>query len=137
MNRLSRQIPKGGTRGKKFREVGLQRLDDADILIRGNRYQAAIYMAGYAIECQLKFAYCDRQNQTYLPSNLEIHDWDLLAKQSGVLAEIKAQPSVDALYCELVEVWHPELRYRTNLDNSKAHKLFAHFQQLYQFLKEL
>ncbi len=28
----------------------------------------------YAVECQLKFAYCDRRSRTYLPAHLEIHN---------------------------------------------------------------
>jgi hypothetical protein len=75
---------KGGTRGTVYREIARQRLADAKSLLDHTRFSGAIYLAGYAIECQLKFAVCERKNLTYLPANLEVHDWDRLVAAAGV-----------------------------------------------------
>ena len=37
------------------RRASLQRLKDARVLLAGNRWHGAMYMAGYAVECLLKF----------------------------------------------------------------------------------
>ncbi len=39
---------------RKFYRVALQRQEDAEILMRNNRFGAAVYLAGYAVECMLK-----------------------------------------------------------------------------------
>lgn len=35
-------------------KVAINRYDDADCLMKAKRYNAAIYLAGYAVECMLK-----------------------------------------------------------------------------------
>lgn len=39
-----------------YRDCAQRHLDDADFLFRNNRLDNAIYLAGFAIECALKFA---------------------------------------------------------------------------------
>ena len=56
------------TRGTVFHDVARDRINDATSLIKANRYNGAIYLAGYAIECHLKYACCDRKEEMYLPA---------------------------------------------------------------------
>lgn len=39
---------------RRFYRVALQRMEDAEFLLRGQRNNAAVYLAGYAVECMLK-----------------------------------------------------------------------------------
>jgi len=133
-----RQIPRGGTRGTVFREVAMQRIKDAESLKEKARYNGSIYLAGYTIECQLKYAYCKRREVTYLPQKFEVHDWDVLVNAAGLRADIQRQPAIEAIYSALAEQWGPSLRYRTAVYGSgEALRLYNEMEQLYSFLREL
>jgi hypothetical protein len=125
-------------RGTVFREVARQRCEDADILFAERRYNGAIYLAGYAIECHLKWAVCDRKEETHLPKNYETHNWDHLVAGAGLRTAIDRQPRMTALYGALAEQWGPALRYNTRqYSTTEAGRLYSETKQLYQFLKEL
>jgi hypothetical protein len=53
----------------QWRHLANQRLDDATILLasRKRRYNGAVYLGGYAIECSLKSAICILKNLPTLP----------------------------------------------------------------------
>ena len=132
------RIPRGGTRGTVYRDVARLRFEDAETLRQSGRYNGAIYLAGYAVECQIKFAYCRNKGEIYLPAELEVHDWEKLVTAAGLLAEITRQISIAGIYSALVDQWGPSLRYRTaQFSASEANKLYKEIQQLYQFLKEI
>jgi hypothetical protein len=130
--------PKGGTRGTVYREIARQRLADAKSLLDHARFNGAIYLAGYAIECHLKFAVCERKAVLYLPADLEVHDWERLVAAAGLAIDIKAQRPMALIYYGLAERWGPALRYRTaNYSASEASILYKEMHALYHFLKEL
>ena len=134
-------IRKGTTRGTVYGEIARLRMGDAKSLLESKRYNGAIYLAGYAVECRLKFAYCRRKcasAASTLPGHLEVHDWDTLVSATGLLPDIKAQQEMDALYSALVDRWGPSLRYRTTTYGAvEAKRLYNEIEQLYQFLSEL
>jgi HEPN domain-containing protein len=132
------RITKGGTRGTVYRDVATLRIEDAGNLLQNGRRNGAVYLAGYAVECQLKYAFCRRKNSVYLPAPLEVHDWERLVDQAGLLKDIKVQSAMDAIYSALVEKWGPSLRYRTaSYSESEAKLLYNQMKQLYQFFKDL
>jgi hypothetical protein len=104
------RTPPGGTRGTVFRVVARLRMGDAEVLFEQSRHLGAIYLAGYAIECHLKYAVCKGQNCTYLPASLEVHDWETLVSGAGLRRHIEVQRGMDAIYSALVEQWGPALR---------------------------
>jgi len=113
-------------------------MEDAGSLRANERYNGAIYLAGYAIECHLKFAFCQRKNTLYLPPYLEVHDWDTLIDAAGLLAVIKELSEMDAIYSALVDKWGPSLRYRTGkYSANEANRLYNEMDELYSFLREL
>src|SRR5205809_614012 len=75
------RVPPLGMRGAQHR------LKDGGVLLDQGRYNGAIYLAGYAIECQLKYVYCKRMEETYVPVPLETHDWDLLVEKDAAIFE--------------------------------------------------
>jgi len=134
----SLNFKKGGSRGTLFREIARARLLDAEALLRALRFDGAIYLAGYAIECQLKFAVCERRKILHLPADFEIHDWDTLVEEASLRPAIESQKQSKLLYDSLVDRWEPSLRYRNNLfSKNEAHRLYKEMEQLYQLLKEL
>jgi hypothetical protein len=129
---------RGGTRGTVFREVARIRMADAASLLASGRHSGAIYLAGYAIECHLKFAYCCRREKVYLPEHLEVHDWDRIINAAGLLPDIRQESNMDALYSTLLVEWGPMLRYRTTkYSEVEANRLYSQMDQLYVYLKEL
>jgi hypothetical protein len=113
-------------------------MGDAQSLLGNGRHHGAIYLAGYAIECHLKFAFCQRRGELYLPARLEAHDWDRLVDAAGLLPDIKQQSTMDAIYSALADKWGPSLRYRTaKYSGSEANRLYNEMGELYDFLREI
>ncbi len=130
--------PRGGTRGTVYRAIARLRLLDGASLLASRRYNGSIYLAGYAVERHLKFAFCERRGFTYLPASLEVHDWDTLVVAAGLAVEINAQREMAALYSALDESWGRFLRYRTvKYAPNEAARLYKEMEELYQFLNEL
>jgi hypothetical protein len=121
-----------------YRDIAQIRMGDAGSLRANGRHNGAIYLAGYAIECHLKFAFCQRKGELYLPACLETHDWDRLVDAAGLLPDIKQQSTMDAIYSALVDKWGPSLRYRTGkYSTGEANRLYNEMDELYGFLREL
>jgi len=91
------RIPSGGTRGTVFRAIAEQRMLDAKTLLNSRRYNGAIYLAGYAIECHLKYGYCARKEEIYLPATCETHSWDFLIEAAGLSADLRTAPKILAI----------------------------------------
>src|SRR5271165_6590718 len=53
-------------RATVFRQASIERLLDAKCLHEAGRFQSAIYLCGYALECSLKFCVCANRRVTYL-----------------------------------------------------------------------
>lgn len=113
------------------------RLKDADVLLKGRRHEGALYLAGYAIECLLKWGVTRRQNLLRLPEKLETHDWDRLLSEAGLKTYLENEPRMHTLYSELAEHWRPELRYLVRLPKSEnAEKLYAELTVLYGWIED-
>ena len=134
----SARIERGGTRGTVFRAVAELRIRDAKALLDARRLNGAIYLAGYSIECYLKYAYCERSRTIHLPADLETHRWDTLVESAGLVGDLKSAPKIFGLYSALADAWGPSLRYETGpYHPGQALRLYKEFSQLYQFLREL
>ncbi len=132
-----RSIPKGGTRGTVYRAAARERILDAEKLREAKRFHGAIYLAGYAIECHLKYAVCEHADQTHLESSFEIHSWERLVAESGIVHTIRRNKRIQALYEDLAEVWNTSLRYNSESRvTSNELELYPKLLALYQFLKD-
>ena len=70
----------------QWRHLANQRLGDATILLasRKRRYNGAVYLGGYAIECSLKSAICILKNLPTLPEEYKTHAFDDLLIATGL-----------------------------------------------------
>lgn len=128
---------KGTTRGTLFREIAAMRLEDARVLLARNRHHGALYLAGYSVECALKWAITRRTGEIYLPANLEIHDLDRLMAESGLAADMKRDAAIAPLFSALADDWGPQERYAASkLDGKTAKRLYNQIKQVYQWLME-
>src|ERR1019366_8168802 len=112
-----RFIKPGGTRGTLFKEVARHRLEDAAALLNQERYAGAIYLAGYALECLLKWAVTRRASLVYLPAAFETHDLDKLLMEAGLDTALKREIALHAAYSSVADRWGPGLRYLARAPN--------------------
>src|SRR6266567_8245476 len=103
-----RRTSPGGTRGTLFQAVARIRLKDADVLLEEHRHEGALYLAGYAIECILKWGVTRRRRILRLPQEFETHNWDLLLSATGLKPYLESEPAMHTAYSELAERWGPE-----------------------------
>jgi len=101
----------GATRGTLFYDVARMRLIDAAALREIARYNCAIYIVGYAVECALKWAVAVRRGDIYLDEQFEHHSWDALVDSAHLRNSLDSNPTLKAVYSTIVDQWHPSLRY--------------------------
>lgn len=132
-----RRIAPGGTRGTRFQAVARIRLQDASVLLDHRRFLGALYLAGYAIECVLKWAVTQRHGPAHLSSDFEVHNWDVLVQKAGLDRSLKANGPLSAMYSESAELWRPELRYESKEpDQREAERLYRQIKQVYDWINE-
>jgi HEPN domain-containing protein len=96
-----------------------ERLNDAEILFANNRFGAAYYLVGYAVECGLKacIAKLTKAEDFYdktLAKSIFIHKLEDLAKYAGFdVKQLSLVDSTFAAYWAQVKDWSEESRYET------------------------
>lgn len=97
------------------------RFGDAESLLAANRFSAAYYLAGYAIECGLKAVISLAFRQHVIPSrkfvaDIHTHDLTALVALAGLKIELDraraANPQLDANWA-FVSGWKETARYET------------------------
>lgn len=101
----------------ELRKLASARLQDAEILLKGNRYDGAVYLCGYSVELMLKAKICKSLKWKEFPSTqsefqglqtFKTHRLDLLLRLSG--SEVKIKTSFLADW-SIVAAWDSETRY--------------------------
>lgn len=128
---------RGGTRGTLFLQVARLRLDDATALILAARYNGAMYIIGYSIECALKWAIAIRRGAIHLPAELEHHHWDVLLSSSGLRNALDANPVLSAIYSTLADRWHPNIRYTAqSYSRRQAERIRDQYKEVFNWIIE-
>ena len=102
---------------KDMKDLAKARHKDARVLLRGKRYEGAIYLCGYAVELALKARICRTLKWLGYPAtgrefddyrSFKTHDLDVLLHLSGIEDKVKT-----TLFAEwsAVAQWSPESRY--------------------------
>ena len=127
MSRLKQQ------NGDDYPAAALKHLQDADVLIKGRRFDGAAYLAGYVVECVLKTLI---QVETGRADRSHDLTWlrDQFAKFAGQAGSRtgKFLEAVEPLDSSEILRWEPEMRYqepRIALDT--AGKWFQDARDLY------
>jgi HEPN domain-containing protein len=101
----------------ELRSIARARLKDARALFRARRYDGAVYLCGYAVECAMKARICNSLHWAGFPSaakefsglaSFKTHDLETLLLLSGREPTIRARHL--AVWSE-VSRWAPEVRY--------------------------
>lgn len=102
---------------KDIKAIAKARLKDAQVLLRGNRFEGAIYLCGYAIELALKARICQTLKWGGYPASngefsdyrsFKTHDLDVLLHLSGIEDKVKATLLAE---WSAIAQWSPESRY--------------------------
>jgi HEPN domain-containing protein len=91
-------------------QVANERLKDSTILLRQKRYNGAVYLGGYVIECLLKAAICVHLNRDILPATYRIHELSNLLYYAGLFPFLQTERRVSAQFANLAS-WNVAIRY--------------------------
>lgn len=120
-----------------FRQAARLRLEDAGVLLERKRYGGAIYLAGYAVECLLKWAVTQRSERLYLPEHLEVHALDRLLLAAGLGPALRGEAEMRATFWMLADSWGPELRYMASEPvRAEAIRLYQAIVKVYAWIAE-
>ena len=101
-----------------LKDIALERLADAEIMLLEKRFDCAAYLSGYCMEIYLKHKICLRLNWEGFPAtgkefeklkNLKTHDLAVLLSLSGSESFVLKEHLLT--WSPLLE-WNPEIRYR-------------------------
>ena len=99
-----------------LREVAESRLAEADHLAQRGYYAACVYLAGYAVECYLKYAICQRLDWDALLGAFKVHDLEGLLLYIGLDKELRGNADVSANFRRVCSLWSIDaadsVRYR-------------------------
>lgn len=98
-------------------KVAINRYDDADCLMKAKRYNAAIYLAGYAVECMLKSLLVTRtpaskfaEIQDFFRGNLG-HNLEQLLKAIRDRGE-NFPTTMTRMFQTINKIWSVNIRYQ-------------------------
>ena len=106
---------------RDLQELAVIRLKDAQVLIENRRFDAAYYLAGYAVECALKACVAKKTERYEFPDKelalqVYIHDLTRLLKPAGLAQiwqeELEADLALGRMW-GVVKEWSEQSRYRT------------------------
>ncbi len=132
-------MAKGFTKGTVFCEVAEHRRKDVRALLEKQRWDAAVYLAWYVIECRLKYAVTVQQHTEKLAEEYETHYLGTLLEVIGVTAGDRRTQQLSAAISSLMDQWDPRMSYRYRIgkfDRSKAEKFCKLVEDVYGWLKE-
>lgn len=110
------------------------RVADAETLLNGERWAAAYYLLGYAVECGLKacaakqFHEHEVPDKTIVCDNFYTHNIDRLLNISGAKAARESQAAADPQFqvnWNVVHDWNESSRYDHLTAETKARDMFV------------
>ncbi len=103
-----------------------ERIEDAQVLYDGGRFNGSYYLCGYAVEIALKHSICNVLNWSGFPNtgkefeskkSLKTHSLDDLLAFTGKEILIKSNHMAD---WSTVNNWNPESRYNNTIIDAKT-----------------
>lgn len=115
----------------EFQSLAVERLADADALLKAGRHACAYYISGYAIECALKACIAKKTNQDDFPpreaARYYVHDIPKLLDSAGLGLAFEQEAEQDAIFGTnwgTVKDWSEETRYQ-NRGQGQAEEILA------------
>ena len=115
-----------------FKQISLQRVNEARCLLDGGYWPGAYYLIGYSVECALK-ACVSKQVKRYdfpdkkLANEAFTHDLEKLVRVAGLAPTFsndrKSNPNLE-LNWAIVKEWRQSSRYEIAIDKVQAREMF-------------
>jgi hypothetical protein len=108
-------------RAAVFRQASIERLLDAKCLQEAGRFQGAIYLCGYALECHLKASVCAARGVAHI-EEAEAKDLGHSLEKSlhaaGLTKKLDRIEDLRVAFLRITRQWSTEIRYssRTGSD---------------------
>jgi hypothetical protein len=109
------------------------RVSDSEALLQANRWAAAYYLLGYAVECAIKACVARQFRQDEVPDKTIVNDFythrlDKLLGISGAKAALESRTSTDAAFqvnWNTVRDWNESARYDHSITEAKARDMLV------------
>jgi hypothetical protein len=109
-----RERTSGSARRTVLRDLARIRVDDARALLATKNQEqrnAAVYLAGYAVECGLKARICQERNDEVLNEVFEGHELWRLANVTTLFSQQPRHSTTRQRLSALDSQWHVTMRY--------------------------
>lgn len=122
----ARRIGERRIRADAFRAASVERWKDAECLHRGGRFQGAIYLCGYALECELKSLVCAARGGSIERGQARKLGHDLLPilDAAGLREQLFGIKDLWSAFQEMSPQWSVEMRYSGRAGNSRDSERF-------------
>jgi HEPN domain len=114
-------------RATVFRQASVERLQDAKCLLDAGRFYGAIYLCGYAIECQLKANVCAARQVEALDQGEAKklgHDLTTVLEKAGLGRKLVGNKDLRIAFFEIVIRWSAGMRYSGARSDERECKRF-------------
>jgi hypothetical protein len=110
-------------------KASIHRWEDAQALFQAGRWRGAMYLAGYAVECRLKWKLMQHwQCRTLVQLEEKLlekgiaqspftHNLEALLRLVGGLERMRQNPRLWASFSDNINPWRPAWRYTPDLSN--------------------
>ena len=97
-----------------FKAAAIERWEDARCLTAADRFQGAVYLCGYALECELKFRVCLDRGISYLEeaeAKKLGHQLPELLDAAGLSDPLTRKKDLLVAFQAIARSWSTEMRY--------------------------
>jgi hypothetical protein len=111
----------------RFRQAAEERWKDARCLHESRRFEGAIYLCGYVLECFLKFAYCGLKNLRCMDlreAKRLSHDLSAWLDARGLGAALGKSRDLEVAFARINNRWAPEMRYSGMIGDERSSASF-------------
>lgn len=111
----------------RFRQAADERWKDAKCLHDNRRFEGAIYLCGYVLECFLKFALCEVKNQSWMDLSKAKglgHNLVELMDECNLGKALADKPDVREAFARINNHWAPEMRYSGRASDERTSASF-------------
>ena len=115
-------------------QISRERFADARVLLRQKRYNGAVYLGGYVIECLLKAAICVQLRRDTLPGEYRTHELEPLLRSSGLEAGLNADQKIRIRFAR-INAWTVSIRYQgKRIDAPQAQEFLEAIKEVSQWI---
>ncbi len=110
-----------------FRQAADERWKDAQCLHANKRFEGAIYLCGYVLECFLKFVLCEVRNHKSMDLNEAKqlgHNLIELLDASRMRATLRQNRDLLIAFDRINNHWEPQLRYSGKATDERSSEIF-------------